>query len=173
MQACAGPRVLPLLVAVAALVLLPGSTAELNAAGQPLMTPTAAVAGNRSYLFELPVAPGERWDDAASHEKRRLAPAASAALAEVPSTDGKMPWLFSMKPPPASCAAVGVLVMLHRCGRNAEDFWPPSSVCPQCIGMPEAVSISRQALARGYALLAINSANRTVGSAGRCFRCAA
>jgi hypothetical protein len=35
--------------------------------------------------------------------------------------------------------------------------------------MPEAVSISRQALARGYALLAINSANRTVGSRGRCW----
>lgn len=24
--------------------------------------------------------------------------------------------------------------MLHRCGRNAEDFWPPSEACPQCIG---------------------------------------
>jgi hypothetical protein len=67
-------------------------------------------------------------------------------------------------------AAVGTLLMLHRCGRNAEDFWPPSSVCPQCIGMPEGVSISRQGLARGYALLAINSLNRTLGSGGRCFR---
>lgn len=24
--------------------------------------------------------------------------------------------------------------MLHRCGRNAQDFWPPSEACPQCIG---------------------------------------
>ncbi|EFN51328.1 hypothetical protein CHLNCDRAFT_55184 [Chlorella variabilis] len=64
---------------------------------------------------------------------------------------------------------VGLLVMLHRCGRSAEDFWPPSGACPECIGMPEAVSISRQALARGYALLAINSFNRTVGSLGRCW----
>jgi hypothetical protein len=36
--------------------------------------------------------------------------------------------------------------------------------------MPEAVSISRQALARGYALLAPNSANRTLGSGGKCWR---
>ncbi|PSC73469.1 cytokinin riboside 5 -monophosphate phosphoribohydrolase LOG3-like [Micractinium conductrix] len=59
--------------------------------------------------------------------------------------------------------------MLHRCGRNAEDFWPPSAACPQCIGMPEGVSIAKQALARGYALLAINSADRRVGPATRCW----
>ena len=40
-----------------------------------------------------------------------------------------------MLPPALACLpAAGVLVMLHRCGRNAEDFWPPSEVCPQCIG---------------------------------------
>ena len=37
-------------------------------------------------------------------------------------------------------------------------------------GMPESVSISKQALARGYALLAINSDNRSVGSGSRCWR---
>ena len=169
--------------ALAALALLPlalagaPADASLNAAGLPLMTPTSASAANHTYYFEIPIDP------------------------------------------------VGLLVMLHRCGRSAEDFWPPSGACPECIGgwrlpasscllqaqqqapaacahdatgahrcrqpalgghaelygcmpcvrapgagMPEAVSISRQALARGYALLAINSFNRTVGSLGRCWR---
>lgn len=79
------------------------------------------------------------------------------------STRGRR-WYYEIPRDP-----VGTLVMLHRCGRNAEDSWPPSRVCPQCIGMPEAVSISKQALARGYALLAINSANREVGSGARCW----
>ncbi|KAL4434491.1 hypothetical protein ABPG75_000932 [Micractinium tetrahymenae] len=79
------------------------------------------------------------------------------------STSGRR-WYYEIPRDP-----VGTVVMLHRCGRNAEDSWPPSRVCPQCIGMPEAVSISNQALARGYALLAINSANREVGSGSRCW----
>jgi hypothetical protein len=36
--------------------------------------------------------------------------------------------------------------------------------------MPESVSISKQALGRGYALLAISSFNRSVGSGSRCWR---
>jgi hypothetical protein len=36
------------------------------------------------------------------------------------TTDGRR-WLFELPRDP-----VGTLVMLHRCGRNAEDFWPPS-----------------------------------------------
>ncbi|KAI3439090.1 hypothetical protein D9Q98_001500 [Chlorella vulgaris] len=82
----------------------------------------------------------------------------------VSDQDGGRTWYHEVPSEP-----MGTLLMLHRCGRNAEDFWPPSSVCPQCIGMPEGVSISRQGLARGYALLAINSLNRTLGSGGRCF----
>lgn len=37
-------------------------------------------------------------------------------------------------------------------------------------GMPEGVSIAKQALARGYALLGINSKDRSVGSGARCWR---
>ncbi|KAI3439089.1 hypothetical protein D9Q98_001499 [Chlorella vulgaris] len=79
-------------------------------------------------------------------------------------TTDRRRWYFEVPRDP-----VGILVMLHQCGRNAEDFWPPSSVCPQCIGMPEGVSISRQGLARGYALLAINSLNREIGANARCW----
>lgn len=70
------------------------------------------------------------------------------------------------------------------CTANAYSSCPDPSCCcwlatmalpatePVHAGMPEAVSISKQALARGYALLAINSANRDVGSGARCWRCA-
>lgn len=44
------------------------------------------------------------------------------------STRGRR-WYYEIPRDP-----VGTLVMLHRCGRNAEDSWPPSRVCPQCIG---------------------------------------
>lgn len=44
------------------------------------------------------------------------------------STKGRR-WYYEIPRNP-----VGTLVMLHRCGRNAEDSWPPSRVCPQCIG---------------------------------------
>lgn len=44
------------------------------------------------------------------------------------STGGRR-WYYEIPREP-----VGTLVVLHRCGRNAEDSWPPSRVCPQCIG---------------------------------------
>jgi hypothetical protein len=191
-MACRGP-LLGVAAACTLLLLLPalaaaqaGSPAAqsspdefLNIRGLPLMMPINRTTGQRRWYYEIPREPSECADGCwvlwgASRPGRcqnapRAASPQSRQLAHVSSTGPLHPLTRPLLPP----HAVGVLVMLHRCGRNAEDFWPPSSVCPQCIGMPEAVSISRQALARGYALLAINSANRTVGSRGRCWRWAA
>ena len=63
-----------------------------------------------------------------------------------------------------------VLLMLHGCGESAYDLWPRSDACPECRGMPEELAMTKQALARGYAVLAVNSQDR---DESRCWRCAA
>eukprot|EP00887_Chlorella_sp_A99_P004278 scaffold15.g4278.t1 len=58
---------------------------------------------------------------------------------------------------------IGTVAFFHGCGG---DFWPPSSKCPAstCRGLPEEIAHTKQALARGYAVIAISSADRTPGS---------
>ena len=43
------------------------------------------------------------------------------------------------------------LFVAHCCAHAAHDFWPPSPACPGCLGLPEEVTQTQQALARGYA----------------------
>ena len=47
----------------------------------------------------------------------------------------------------------GTLVFLHGCCRTAQGFWPHSAKHPECYGFPEDVSHTKQALAKGYAIL--------------------
>jgi hypothetical protein len=63
-------------------------------------------------------------------------------------------------PPGGAAAARGVLLLAHGCSHSALDFWPPSPGCPGCLNLPEEVHIVRRALARGYAVVAISSADR-------------
>lgn len=37
------------------------------------------------------------------------------------------------------------------CSHAATDWWLPSPACPSCLGLPEEVAQTQQALARGYA----------------------
>ena len=125
----------------------------LNAEGLPLLMPTNRTTNDHSWYFELPRDPGAHprpvclgvaWscagvEPAAGRQCQQCRQACRVALA--PSCAmGKLVLLplklSPLVPPlaPACLPAAGVLVMLHRCGRNAEDFWPPSEVCPQCIG---------------------------------------
>ncbi|KAL4437067.1 hypothetical protein ABPG75_004206 [Micractinium tetrahymenae] len=50
----------------------------------------------------------------------------------------------------------GTLVTFHGCGRSARAFFPydPDN-CPECLGFPEHVAHTKQALALGYSLLAM------------------
>jgi len=57
-------------------------------------------------------------------------------------------------------AVKGVLLVFHGCSHSATDWWPKSAACPKCIGLPEEVNITRVALHRGYALVALSSAAR-------------
>lgn len=58
----------------------------------------------------------------------------------------------------------GILVALHGCKHSGSDFWPKSSACPFCIGLPENSTIRKIALRRGYAFIAPDSFDRS-------FRC--
>ncbi|PRW50941.1 hypothetical protein C2E21_5329 [Chlorella sorokiniana] len=61
-----------------------------------------------------------------------------------------------------------MVVLLHKCGRSAGDFWPYSSQgCSTCQGLPNSVAKTKQALARGYAVVAVSSRDRS--REGRCF----
>ncbi|EFN56835.1 hypothetical protein CHLNCDRAFT_51615 [Chlorella variabilis] len=60
---------------------------------------------------------------------------------------------------------LGVLAMMHGCAHDASDFWPrDASACPECDGLPEEVAHTKQALARGYAAIAVDASDAT-----RCF----
>lgn len=56
----------------------------------------------------------------------------------------------------------GTLFVAHGCSHAATDFWPQSRSCPRCIGLPEEVNITARGLARGYAVVAVSSADREV-----------
>ena len=51
----------------------------------------------------------------------------------------------------------GTLFIAHGCSHAAHDWWPASPACPHCLGLPEEMAQTQQALARGYA-----------GGRGRC-----
>ncbi|KAG1674120.1 hypothetical protein FOA52_015750 [Chlamydomonas sp. UWO 241] len=55
----------------------------------------------------------------------------------------------------------GVLFVAHGCNHGAVDFWHSSRDCPSCTGLPEEMNITRAALSRGYAVVAISSQDRT------------
>ena len=45
----------------------------------------------------------------------------------------------------------GTLFIAHGCSHAAHDWWPASPACPYCLGLPEEMAQTQQALARGYA----------------------
>ncbi len=57
--------------------------------------------------------------------------------------------------------AKGLLFLAHGCNHGAIDFWPQSPACTQCIGLPEEVRISKEALQAGWAVVAMSSADRS------------
>ena len=52
---------------------------------------------------------------------------------------------------------VGVLFLAHGCNHRATDFFPKTTSCSSCIGLPEEVRISKDALAAHLAVIAISS----------------
>lgn len=62
------------------------AASALNAAGQPLLTPTRILWQGHDLLYEAPQ------------------------------------------------GARGLVLLLHKCGRSATDFWPRSPACPDCLG---------------------------------------
>ena len=53
-----------------------------------------------------------------------------------------------------------ILFVAHGCQHSATDFWAPTAQCPQCLGLPEEVRITKQALEEGFAVIAISSNDR-------------
>ncbi|PRW21108.1 multidrug resistance-associated 1 isoform X3 [Chlorella sorokiniana] len=66
--------------------------------------------------------------------------------------------------------ARGLVLLLHKCGRSATDFWPRSPACPDCLGLPHSLAKTKQALRRRYAVAAMSSLDRNEGGGGRCFQ---
>lgn len=84
-------------------------------------------------------------------------------------TPTRIPWkghdLYFESP----LAARGLVLILHKCGRSGSDYWPRSAACAECTGLPESLAHTQQALARGYAVAALNSLDRRTDGGGRCF----
>ncbi|PNW84355.1 hypothetical protein CHLRE_04g231810v5 [Chlamydomonas reinhardtii] len=63
--------------------------------------------------------------------------------------------------PAADTRLRGVMFIAHGCGHGATDWWPQSESCPKCIGLPEEMNVTLHLLLRGYAAVAVSSADRT------------
>ncbi|KAL4438660.1 hypothetical protein ABPG77_006264 [Micractinium sp. CCAP 211/92] len=51
---------------------------------------------------------------------------------------------------------IGTVAFFHGCARSARNFFPYDPLnCPECLGFPEHLSHTKQALARGYNVLAL------------------
>lgn len=59
-----------------------------------------------------------------------------------------------------STPPTGLVVLLHGCSHAGTDFFPRSSSCPMCLGLPVEVHITRMILSRNMVPLALTSANR-------------
>ena len=60
------------------------------------------------------------------------------------------------------------VIYFHGCVHSASGGWPYDPVhCPECLGLPEEVAHTKQALAWGFAVLAVESKNQSYH--GRCF----
>ncbi|KAL4441476.1 hypothetical protein ABPG77_001980 [Micractinium sp. CCAP 211/92] len=68
-------------------------------------------------------------------------------------------------------APVGVLAFFHGCAHNAYDLWPPQLGCEECRGLPGEVSHTKQALSLGYAVVAMNSLDRSNDPSKETYRC--
>jgi len=53
-----------------------------------------------------------------------------------------------------------IFILLHGCSHSGTDFFPKSSTCEQCIGLPIEIRITKEVLHRNMIPLAISSANR-------------
>ncbi|KAL4422469.1 hypothetical protein ABPG75_008666 [Micractinium tetrahymenae] len=80
------------------------------------------------------------------------------SAAAAPSNQGLMPQKMNMNGPDHYCQIpsdpIGTFVFFHGCNHVASHSWPydPAS-CPECLGLPEEVAHTKQALAWGYAVL--------------------
>ena len=61
---------------------------------------------------------------------------------------------------PGRGVPTGVLLLSHGCSHSATDWWPPSSSCPRCTGLPEETRIVAAALQRGMLAIAVSSVDR-------------
>lgn len=64
--------------------------------------------------------------------------------------------------PPLSLAPPSLQVFFHGCSRTARAFWPfHPTECPECMGFPEHVSHTKQALAAGFNVVVRGARLRT------------
>ena len=61
---------------------------------------------------------------------------------------------------PPQLPVQGLLFLAHGCSHSATDWWPKSSTCESCIGLPIERKIVEEALRNGYLAVAQSSHNR-------------
>jgi hypothetical protein len=88
-----------------------------------------------------------------------VAATSSAATSGVVGKQGRLDDIEFVYQVPDS-EVQGLVVLFHGCSHSATDWWPKSSSCPHCIGLPVELSIVRYGLERGFAMVAVSSRNR-------------
>lgn len=154
-MACGSTRDLSAHFAVLVLALHTASAALQLDAGGPAAGPAPGMAGaGAGAALDTPLPPGAalagRFADFPTLWQYYEALYPSAQLVpSVTSFRGMDQWhevLFQAPPAPRA-----LLFIAHGCSHAARDWWPPSHACPHCLGLPEEVAQTQQALARGYA----------------------
>lgn len=64
--------------------------------------------------------------------------------------------LLCLRPQIPEGKVKGVVFIAHACASKAIDFWPESTTCPNCRGLPEESRFAATVVARGFAALAIS-----------------
>ena len=117
------------------------------------MAPTRLRAYNRTHYFQIPGEP--QVPDAPDSKPARHCP--RVLLGPSLSRRALPPAPF---PPPPAERPVGTVVFFHGCARLSTSFFPfHPTACPECIGLPEELALAKQALRRGYAVLALTAKN--------------
>lgn len=63
--------------------------------------------------------------------------------------------------PSSSDSIEGVLFVAHGCSHSATDWWPKSTACMKCTGLPVEMNIVREAIySHKFAVIAVSSMNR-------------
>lgn len=119
--------------------------------GAPAFSATASLSGGRRALHKP-------WVMSALPDDRRSEQGAVTYDKFTESANDYPIELVWQRPRRADNAKPkGIVFFAHGCHHQGTDFFPKSTRCPSCVGLPEETKLTAKALKRGYVVVAVSS----------------